>query len=176
MEIYLFRLNRLPVSCRRQAPLFKRACRLTVGAAAKRAGELNMIFGTNPEIRRINQKYLRHNYYTDVIAFAYPSASAPPVDRTGINRRPSHTVLPPSSSMKEGLPNGDIFISVDQARLQAKELNHSWLEELLTLAIHGTLHLMGYDDHAPAERKRMFARQDRILKTLLKRPRRGAGN
>lgn len=89
-------------------------------------------------MRRINKRFLNHDFNTDVIAFPYDQ--------------------PPAF--------GDVYVSVDQARIQAEELGHSNLKELITLAIHGTLHLMGHDDHAPAARKRMFARQDAILRKL----------
>lgn len=97
-----------------------------------------MIFVTNREIRRINKRYLNHDYNTDVIAFPYN--------------------MPPAF--------GDVYVSVDQARLQAKDLGHSQLKELLTLAIHGTLHLLGFDDHSPAKKKKMFAKQDAVLRKL----------
>ncbi len=83
----------------------------------------------------MNRRYLRHNYDTDVIAFGFDDPST----------------------------LGDIYISVYQARKQAAELGHGLLEELLTLAVHGTLHLVGYRDATPAQRKRMFSRQERIL-------------
>ncbi|MBI4057611.1 MAG: rRNA maturation RNase YbeY, partial [Elusimicrobia bacterium] len=63
-------------------------------------------------------------------------------------------------------PWGDIFISVDQARKQAKALGHSLLKEILTLAIHGILHLLGYRDHTPRDRRRMFHKQDQLLNDL----------
>jgi probable rRNA maturation factor len=123
------------------------ACRKALGRKASRPGELNVIFTTNREIRRINKRYLRHDRNTDVIAFPYPQT------------------LSEKSTRPHG-PFGDVFVSVDQARIQARELDHSLLEELLTLAIHGTLHLMGYDDHAPKARQRMFAKQSRILRGI----------
>ncbi len=63
-------------------------------------------------------------------------------------------------------PFGDVFICVPQARRQAKELGHPASREVLILALHGTLHLLGYDDHAPKDRARMFARQDELLARL----------
>jgi probable rRNA maturation factor len=63
-----------------------------------------------------------------------------------------------------GKQEGEILISVETAREQAKELCHSLDEELLTLAIHGFLHLSGYDDHNAKERRRMFSETRRILR------------
>ena len=142
MTINVFRLNRLPATCRK-AELFRAACRAALGAKAKGSGELNLVFLSNPETLKMNRKFLGHDYNTDVIAFPYSADEAP------------------TKSFY-----GDVFVSYDQARIQARDIGHSHLRELLTLAIHGTLHLIGYDDHATADRERMFARQDRILTQL----------
>jgi len=138
LKIRIFGAKLLPSPARKRQALFVKACRFALGRRAVRAEELNLIFLTNPQMRRINKRFLGHDYNTDVIAFPY--------------------AVPPAF--------GDVYVSVDQARLQAKDLGHSELEELLTLAIHGTLHLLGFDDHSPAEKKRMFAKQDSILKRL----------
>ncbi|MBI4345547.1 MAG: rRNA maturation RNase YbeY, partial [Elusimicrobia bacterium] len=97
-------------------------------------------------MRRINRDYLGHDYDTDVIAFPYGGGRA------------------------DDAPFGDVFVSVDQAKAQAKELGHSLLTEALTLAVHGTLHLAGYRDGRPADRRRMFARQDRLVRRFLGAP------
>jgi probable rRNA maturation factor len=70
------------------------------------------------EIRRINNEYLQHDYTTDCITF--PLANE--------------------------VVNGEIYISIDTARVQADEYNVSLKNELMRLAVHGTLHLIGYDD------------------------------
>jgi len=140
-------LGAVPAACRKKR-LFLKACRAALGPARKRAGELNVILTTNPGIRKINKRFLNHDRNTDVIAFPYKVPAA------GVLRRGGAP------------PFGDVYVSADQARIQAGYLGHSLLEELLTLAIHGTLHLMGYDDHRPSDRRRMFSRQDRILSRL----------
>lgn len=58
---------------------------------------------------------------------------------------------------------GDIIICYPQAARQAEEEEHSTQDELDLLAVHGTLHLLGYDDEAPEARRRMEARQERIM-------------
>ncbi|MBI4386475.1 MAG: rRNA maturation RNase YbeY [Elusimicrobia bacterium] len=146
----------MPENCRKKL-LFARACRLALGARAKRPGALCLVFVTNPQIRRINRKFLKHDYNTDVIAFPYTDD---PIPRRQTPSAPS--------SPSQSRPFGDIFVSVDQARIQARGLGRSLLEELLTLAAHGALHLVGYDDHSASERRRMFARQDRIVQRILK--------
>lgn len=127
----------------------------------RRPGELSLIFVTNPQIRAIHRRFLGVDRATDVVAFPYAGAGGD--DAFGGRR------------LKERPPFGDVYVSVDQARRQAAELGHSLLEELVTLSVHGTLHLRGYDDHAPADRRRMFGRQEAILRRVLpKRHRRAA--
>ncbi len=87
----------------------------------------------------LNKRFLGHDDDTDVIAFPYETE-------------------------EEGA--GDIVVSASMARRQARELGHSVLEEALTLVLHGALHILGYNDHAPPERRRMFKMQDRLLREL----------
>ncbi len=58
---------------------------------------------------------------------------------------------------------GDIFISIEQARLQAEDYGHSFAREIGFLAVHGYLHLLGYDHHTDEEEKQMIEEQERIL-------------
>ena len=58
---------------------------------------------------------------------------------------------------------GDIYISIDKARRQAIEYNHSLLRELSFLSVHGLLHLLGYDHMDEKEEKIMFDKQKEIL-------------
>lgn len=65
---------------------------------------------------------------------------------------------------------GDIFISLEQAEKQAKDYEHSFEREVGFLAVHGYLHLKGYDHHTPEEEKEMIEIQETILnKAKLKR-------
>jgi probable rRNA maturation factor len=59
---------------------------------------------------------------------------------------------------------GDIFVSIEQARLQASDYGHSFEREIGFLAVHGYLHLLGYDHHTDEEEKLMIKEQERILK------------
>lgn len=85
-------------------------------------------------IRGLNKKYLNHDYATDVIAF-------------GLERN-----------------LGDIVVSVERARAVAKELKIPFKEELARYLVHGTLHLLGYEDKPLRKYKKMNARQETILK------------
>ena len=114
----------------------------------KKQAEVSFIFVSDIEIRKINQKFLNHHYFTDVISFSYP--------------------LPPNHSLKKekNFPLGDIYISVDTAARQSREGGHFLFQELALLIVHGLLHLAGYDDQNPADKKRMFARQKQLLKKI----------
>ena len=58
---------------------------------------------------------------------------------------------------------GELFISVDKAREQAQEYGHSFEREMGFLAVHGFLHINGYDHYTPQEEKEMFSLQEEIL-------------
>ena len=140
MTVRVFGASRLPAGARRP-----RLIAAAVRAAVRRKpGELNVVFVDARGLRRLNRRFLRHDYDTDVIAFRYEE-----------------------SPKGADAPFGDIFISADQARRQAKELGHPLLTEVLTLAIHGALHLAGYDDNSAAQRARMFKRQETLLRGLI---------
>ena len=62
---------------------------------------------------------------------------------------------------------GDIVISIDRARAQAEEYGHSLRREIAFLAVHSTLHLLGYDhETGEADEREMFARQDKIMNEI----------
>lgn len=140
MIVRVFRAALLPASARKPAAIQK-VCLAALRAEKCRAqGELNVIFLDRAAMRKMNRRYLDHGHDTDVIAFRYD-------DQESDGDRPF----------------GDVYISAYQARRQAKELGHPVLDEVLTLAVHGTLHLLGYDDATPAQRRKMFGRQEQIL-------------
>lgn len=64
---------------------------------------------------------------------------------------------------------GEVVVSADTAATEARERNLPWKSELLLYVIHGTLHLLGYDDHEDEERARMHARQEALLTAFLDR-------
>lgn len=65
-------------------------------------------------------------------------------------------------------PLGDVMVSCETARRQAAEYGNSWQREVCVLAVHGTLHLLGWDDHSPADRQAMQVRVDSIVDGCLK--------
>jgi probable rRNA maturation factor len=103
-------------------------------APARAAGELGIALVTDRRIRTLNRRYRGKDRPTDVLSFS-----------------------------ANGDLLGDIVIARGVARRQAREAGHSMQAELRVLALHGLLHLLGYDHHAPAERQRM-ARVERRLR------------
>jgi len=99
-------------------------------------GYLNIIFCDDQYLLQINQDYLSHDYYTDIITFQY---STEPIE-------------------------GELFISIDRTRDNAADLGVEWSEELHRVIIHGVLHLLGYNDKSDAERATMRQKEDLFLR------------
>ncbi len=155
---------------------------LTADEPIPHAYEVALYLTTDAEIRALNRDYRGVDAPTDVLSFGYGK----PDDATPSLRFPLQTggTAPdgfPSRSggnLKEGgetdsadtLPDlpplGDIVISVETAHRQAPLNGHNLLIELLMLALHGTLHLMGYDDSTDTERAAMNRRAASVLRTL----------
>ncbi|WP_066049791.1 rRNA maturation RNase YbeY [Robertmurraya korlensis] len=110
--------------------------------------ELSVTFVNNDRIQEINREYRGKDKPTDVISFALEELGEGEIQITGGN-------------MPRVL--GDIIISTDKAREQAVDYGHSVDRELGFLAVHGFLHLLGYDHETEAEEKEMFDLQRRIL-------------
>ena len=127
----------------RKTSAYKNIVLKALGKAANYDGEVNIIFVGGREILQINKEYLGHNYITDVISFGYPF------------------------DKKQGGPFGDVFVCVEQAKKQAKDLPHSALFETAVLAAHGTLHLIGYDDNTPELRNKMNTKAEAIVSQFL---------
>jgi probable rRNA maturation factor len=113
----------------------------------KKAGASVSVYVTGDrEIRKINKKHLRHDYATDVISFW--------LDRS--------TLAPGEKAL------GDIVVSAETARRSARELGLPFKEEFARYLVHGTLHLLGYEDERPAAKKKMHKRQEAILRGLVR--------
>lgn len=106
--------------------------------------EFNVIIINNEEIHKINKEYRGIDRPTDVISFALE-------DYKDIKYENDYRVL------------GDIYISIDKVKEQAKEYGHSEKRELAFLAVHGLLHLLGYDHMKKEDEKVMFSKQELIL-------------
>ena len=110
--------------------------------------EVSVTFVNNDEIQEINRDYRKLDKPTDVISFALEEASEDEVKIIGDE-------IP--------IVLGDIIISVEKAKEQAVDYNHSFERELGFLAVHGLLHLLGYDHMTKEDEKIMFQKQEEIL-------------
>ena len=99
-----------------------------------------------PEMARLNEKFLQHAGSTDVITFDYTDK------------------VPPAGGRKH--VHGEIFICIDDAKTQAREFRTSWQSELARYVIHGVLHLRGFDDIQPGDRRKMKREENRLLKKI----------
>lgn len=112
--------------------------------------ELGIFLVAAPEMTRVNETFLRHSGSTDVITFDY--------------NEPSVLTAETSTTM-----HGEIFICVDEAIAQARRFRTTWQAEIMRYLIHGMLHLRGYNDAAPAARRKMKREENRLLRLLASR-------
>jgi rRNA maturation RNase YbeY len=106
----------------------------------KKVGELSLIFCDDEYLLSINQQYLDHDTYTDIITF--------------------------DNSEDEEVISGDIFISIDRIKENASLFKVEESHELHRVIIHGILHLCGYLDHSKEEKKLMTEKEEQYLKEL----------
>lgn len=102
-------------------------------------GELSFIFCTDEQLLEINQTYLKHFYFTDVITFNYNEGE---------------------------IINGDIYISVDRISENANIFDVSFDCELHRIMVHGVLHLLGYNDKTKRQEAKMRELEDLYLKEI----------
>lgn len=105
----------------------------------KLVGEINYIFCSDEYLHKMNVEYLNHNTYTDIITFNY---------------------------CEESFISGDLFISIDRVKENAKTFLKSFENELRRVLIHGVLHLIGYNDKSNEEIKVMRSKEDFYLSLL----------
>ncbi|WP_376767993.1 rRNA maturation RNase YbeY [Neobacillus endophyticus] len=110
--------------------------------------EVSITFVSNQRIQEINREYRDKDAPTDVISFAMEEMGEGEIELIG-------------ADMPRVL--GDIIISIPKAKEQAEEYGHSFTRELGFLAVHGFLHLLGYDHMTEEEEKEMFTLQKEIL-------------
>ncbi len=104
--------------------------------------EISCVFCSDEELLVINKRFLNHDYYTDVITFDL------------------------SFDQKE--ISGEIYISVDRVKENAKTFKNSFKDELIRVLFHGVLHLCGFNDKNPVEKKVIKEREDFFLKQYKK--------
>jgi len=133
-----------PALPREWRTLLRRAVRLALREGAVGEGELSVTLLEDGAIQAMNREYLGHDRVTDVISFALHGSGQP--------------VL------------GDVYLGVQQAERQSAEAGVPLPEELVRLAVHGTLHVLGHD-HPPGEERLtspMFQLQERLVEEILR--------
>ncbi len=103
----------------------------------KRLADLQYVFVSDDRLLEINRQFLKHDFYTDIITFPLS--------------RPGQPIA------------GEIYISVDRVRENAREFDSTIKKELLRVIFHGALHLCGYKDKAPKDQAIMRKREDIYL-------------
>ncbi|HAJ99264.1 MAG TPA: rRNA maturation RNase YbeY [Bacteroidales bacterium] len=107
----------------------------------KKVGELSIVFCSDEYLLKMNNDYLKHDYFTDVITFDY--------------------------NVGGNVISGDIFISIDRVKENANTLKVSFSDELHRIIVHGVLHLLGYSDKSRAERVAMEEKENYYLPLLV---------
>ena len=131
--------------------------------AAKKIGkeekEMAVTFVTNERSHELNLEYRNTDRPTDVISLEYKPELDIAIDEEDLLENPE------LAEMLEDFNAyiGELFISIDKAREQAEEYGHSFEREMGFLAVHGFLHINGYDHYTPEEEKEMFTLQEEIL-------------
>lgn len=122
------------------------------------AAEVTVTFAGPRVMRRINAETRQVDCLTDVLSFPLLEA----VDGQ-LLQPPQIQDFDPEQSEQPAILLGDIVISLDRAFSQAAEYNHSSQREVAFLAIHGLLHLVGYDHQDEIQEKNMLKKQKQIL-------------
>jgi len=131
--------------------------------AAKKIGkenkEMAVTFVTNERSHELNLEYRDTDRPTDVISLEYKPELDITIDEEDLLENPE------LAEMLEDFDSyiGELFISIDKAREQAEEYGHSFEREMGFLAVHGFLHINGYDHYTPEEEAEMFGLQEEIL-------------
>lgn len=105
----------------------------------RKVGEIGYLFVDDEKILEVNNDYLGHDYYTDIITFDYD---------------------------EDDIISGDLVISLDTVRSNAELFSKPYEEELFRVIIHGILHLCGINDKGPGEREIMEQEENKALALL----------
>jgi rRNA maturation RNase YbeY len=135
MAIHFITQDRNPEGFKRK--IIKEWMEGVIRKESKRVGVTNMIFCSDEYLLEVNKEFLKREYLTDVISFDYT---------------------------KEDKISGDVLVSVDRVKENAKENGVTFLEELKRVMVHGLLHLIGYDDNTVENKAIMTAMEDLYLK------------
>lgn len=123
----------------------RRAIEIALSDAPFAGADIHVVVVDDATIHDLNRRFLGHNEPTDVLSFAME-------DETDAN--------------EQRRIEGEIIVSADTAERVAGDFGWSREDELLLYVVHGTLHLIGYDDRTPSLKARMQAREREILASL----------
>lgn len=126
-----------------------RAVEATLSRSKAASARVSLAVVDDAAIRQLNKRHLDRDEPTDVLAFDLSGDVSSPQDR------PSGIAV-----------DGDVVVSVETAGREAQRRGHSVHAELALYAVHGTLHLLGHDDHVTEEAARMHEIEDEILTDL----------
>jgi rRNA maturation RNase YbeY len=127
--------------------------------------ELSIVIGGDDFVHALNREFRGKDRPTDVLSFSQLEETTPGGMPSGLRLPPGQAGLPLVPAAGAAL--GDVVISVDTARRQARRLGVAPAARMRTLLVHGLLHLLGYDhERSPAEARRMFARERELAAAL----------
>lgn len=122
--------------------LLQKATEKTLNHAGNENSDVSIVLTGDKKLKGLNRQFRGIDQATDVLSF-------------------------PADPPEKGLPYlGDVIISVERAKAQAKEAGHSVNDELALLTVHGVLHLLGHDHHETIAKRKMWAAQNKILQEL----------
>lgn len=110
-----------------------------VVAENRTMGVVNVVFCNDEYLLELNIKHLNHDYYTDILTFDY---------------------------CEDRVVSGDLFISWERIKDNATQVGTQLIDELHRVCVHGVLHLCGYKDKSPEDKKLMTSKEDFYLNTL----------
>ena len=133
----MIHFNESDIPCRVKSRLaVKSWLKQIIESRSKSVGEISIVMCSDKLLLETNQKYLNHDYYTDIITFDYT---------------------------EEDKISGDLMISYERVKENAKKENVSVQEELRRVMAHGVLHLLGFKDKSEREAAEMRAQEDAAL-------------
>ena len=144
--------------------LLKKIANALLAELEIKKAEIGICLVGAPEMTRFNETFLKHKGSTDVIAFDYR-------DSVGRASSLSHFRIRKVRDRQDACPTleGEIFVCVDEAVLQARKFGTSWQSEVVRYLIHGVLHLTGFDDTSADARRRMKRAEGQLLGKLSRR-------
>ncbi|NQO33654.1 rRNA maturation RNase YbeY [Streptococcus suis] len=125
----------------------------------KQNKEMAVTFVDNKRVHEVNLEYRGIDRPTDVVSLEYKPENEIFFDEEDLQDNPE------LAEMMEDFDAyiGELYISIDKAREQAEDYGHSYEREMGFLAVHGFLHINGYDHYTPEEEAEMFGLQEEIL-------------